>query len=73
MAIPTAPPSLVPTTNIFWDHFARAETNTFRRRYDTVLVPYYINPAETSAATASVDVAWLIYSADQEGVPTLFP
>ena len=70
MATPTSLPSFVLLVTTYRDYFSRAKTDTFSGRYATVLAPYSINPTATAATPA--DVARLIYSAAQEGVPTAF-
>ena len=70
MVTPTGLPSFVLLATTYRDYFSRAKTDTFSGRYATVLAPYSINPTATAATPA--DVARLIYSAAQEGVPTAF-
>ena len=72
MATPTAPPSLVLPTTIYWDYFDCAETYTFRRRYNAVLAPFTINPINATNPSTPTNVVRLIYAAAQDGISTLF-
>ena len=66
----TAPLSLAPPTNSYRDYFAHAKTYTFRGCYAAVLAPYSIN--SDAAAATPANVAQLLYTVSQEGVPTVF-
>ena len=68
----TGPLILVPPTTIYREYFSHAEIDTFCGRYADVLVPYTINPNDAVVAATPADAMQLIYSAAQEGVPTMF-
>ena len=71
METPIVPPSLVSPTTRYQYYFTHAEINTFCGRYATVLVPYYIDPANAAATTASSNVVRVIYARSQF-MPTYF-
>ena len=72
MVTPTGTPSLVPPTTSCREYFAHTETNTFYRRYATVLAPYAVNPTSRAAAAVPYDFMLLIYAMSQEVIPTAF-
>ena len=61
MATLPRPPSLVLPKNSYWDHFSRAETDTFHGRY-AVLAPYSMDPVDTFNAYAPANATQLIYA-----------
>ena len=67
MANLTGSPILVPLETTYRDYFSCTDTNTSRCRYATILAPYVIYLA---ASTTPAEVSRLLYTADQEGVPT---
>ena len=56
MATPAGPPSLLTPTTNYQDYFARAKTDTLRRRYAAILVPYAIEPAGAINADSPANV-----------------
>ena len=72
MADPTGRLSLIHPLTTYCDYFSRDEIDTFCRCYAAFILPYHIKTASFTSTVIPQEVYRHIYSAVQEGVPTVF-
>ena len=72
MAGLSGPPDLVLTICTYRVYLSSPETDPFFGGYDAVLEPYRIDPMNATAAQTPARVSQQIYTASQQGEPTVF-